>query len=110
MNNNGLIGVEYENFKWYDSGNPKSWIRSQIDYALNREDLADDLLGFISKSVNADPGFQNERDSGVSSEAALIAKWSALSFHLWPLCAFTCSQEEFSQFANFIPKILDMAN
>ena len=49
MNNNGLIGVEYSNFKWYDSGNPKSWIRSQIDYALNREDLADDLLSFISK-------------------------------------------------------------
>ena len=39
MENNGLIGVELDGFQWYDSGAPIPWLKSQIDYALRREDL-----------------------------------------------------------------------
>ena len=39
MENNGLVGVELDGFQWYDSGAPIPWLKSQIDYALRREDL-----------------------------------------------------------------------
>ena len=39
MENNGLVGVELDGFQWYDSGSPIPWLKSQIDYALRREDL-----------------------------------------------------------------------
>ena len=39
MENNGLVGVELDGFQWYDSGAPIPWLKSQIDYALRREDM-----------------------------------------------------------------------
>ena len=43
MENNGLVGVELKGFEWYDSGAPLPWLKSQIDYALRREDLQDEI-------------------------------------------------------------------
>ena len=47
MENDGLVGVELHGFQWYDSGAPLPWLKSQIDYALGREDMADDIRDWL---------------------------------------------------------------
>ena len=47
MENDGLVGVELEGFQWYDSGAPLPWLKSQIDYALRREDLRDEIKEWL---------------------------------------------------------------
>ena len=47
MENEGLIGVELEGFQWYDSGAPLLWLKSQIDYALRREDMSDEIRDWL---------------------------------------------------------------
>ena len=47
MENDGLVGVELEGFQWYDSGAPLPWLKSQIDYALRREDLRDEIREWL---------------------------------------------------------------
>ena len=47
MENKGLIGVELEGFQWYDSGAPLPWLKSQIDYALRREDMSDEIRDWL---------------------------------------------------------------
>ena len=51
MNTDGLVGVQYENYTWYDSGNPLAWIKGQIEYALNREDLSEELLLWLKEKI-----------------------------------------------------------
>jgi len=51
MQNNGLVGVELKGFEWYDSGAPLPWLKSQIDYALRREDLQDELRSWLNKRI-----------------------------------------------------------
>ena len=47
MENEGLVGVELEGFQWYDSGAPLPWLKSQIDYALRREDMSDEIRKWL---------------------------------------------------------------
>ena len=47
MENEGLVGVELEGFQWYDSGAPLPWLKSQIDYALRREDMSDEIRNWL---------------------------------------------------------------
>ena len=47
MENEGLVGVELEGFQWYDSGAPLPWLKSQIDYALRREDMSDEIRAWL---------------------------------------------------------------
>ena len=47
MENGGLVGVELHGFQWYDSGAPLPWLKSQIDYALGREDMADEIRDWL---------------------------------------------------------------
>lgn len=51
MKNNGLIGVHLNGFQWYDSGTPLSWLKGQIDYALRRQDLSDDVRSWLEKRL-----------------------------------------------------------
>ena len=51
MGNKGLIGVELDGFQWYDSGSPLPWLKSQIDYALRREDFADEIRVWLNKRL-----------------------------------------------------------
>ena len=51
MENNGLVGVELKGFEWYDSGAPLPWLKSQIDYALRREDLQDELRSWLNQRI-----------------------------------------------------------
>ena len=47
MENEGLVGVELKGFQWYDSGAPLPWLKSQIDYALRREDMSDEIRDWL---------------------------------------------------------------
>ena len=47
MQNEGLIGVELKGFQWYDSGAPLPWLKGQIDYALRRGDMKDELRSWL---------------------------------------------------------------
>lgn len=51
MDNSGLIGVELEGYQWYDSGLPIPWLKGQIDYALRREDLAEEIREWLIKRL-----------------------------------------------------------
>ena len=47
----GLNAVNLSEMKIYDSGDPLSWLKSQIDHALNREDISDNIRSFISRLI-----------------------------------------------------------
>ena len=51
MNNQGLIGVELEGYQWYDSGIPLAWLKSQIDYALRREDISEEMRNWLAQRL-----------------------------------------------------------
>ena len=51
IENGGLHAVRLDNFSMYDSGNPLSWLKSQIDHALQREDFGDALKGWIQERI-----------------------------------------------------------
>ena len=51
MENKGLVGVELNGFEWYDSGAPLPWLKSQIDYALRREDMSDEIRRWLTERL-----------------------------------------------------------
>lgn len=52
MGNTGLVGVHLEGFQWYDSGSPLSWLKGQIDYALRRQDLSEDVRDWLENRLH----------------------------------------------------------
>jgi UTP--glucose-1-phosphate uridylyltransferase len=52
MENEGLCAVKLEQMKVYDSGDPISWLKSQIDHALNRQDIGVDLSVWLDERLN----------------------------------------------------------
>ena len=51
MKNNGLKAVDLSEMEMYDSGDPLSWLKSQIDHALRREDLGFQVREWVSKRI-----------------------------------------------------------
>ena len=51
MQKNQLSFVDLSEYSWYDSGNPLSWIKSQVDYALRRADLAPTLREWLTSRL-----------------------------------------------------------
>ena len=51
IENVGLRAVKFEDIKMYDSGNPLSWLKSQIDHALQREDFGNSLTRWIEERL-----------------------------------------------------------
>jgi UTP--glucose-1-phosphate uridylyltransferase len=51
IENQGLNAVKFENMCMYDSGNPLIWLKSQIDHALRREDLGNDLAEWFTERL-----------------------------------------------------------
>lgn len=51
MDNEGLVGIELKGFQWYDSGAPLPWLKSQIDYALRRDDMSDELRQWLNERL-----------------------------------------------------------
>ena len=47
IENGGLEAVKLEGFELYDSGDPVTWLKSQIDHALRREDMSEGLLSWL---------------------------------------------------------------
>jgi UTP--glucose-1-phosphate uridylyltransferase len=47
INHGGFEAVRLEGYELYDSGNPVTWLKSQIDHALRRGDLSDELLSWL---------------------------------------------------------------
>jgi UTP--glucose-1-phosphate uridylyltransferase len=52
IENGGLRAIEFNDMKVYDSGNPISWLKSQIDHALEREDLRYDLANWLTSRLD----------------------------------------------------------
>ncbi len=51
IENTGLTGVKLEGYQMYDSGDPITWLKSQIDHGLRRDDISADLLEWISERI-----------------------------------------------------------
>ncbi len=47
----GLMSVKLDGMKMYDSGEPIGWLKSQIDHALIREDIGEDLADWIRSRI-----------------------------------------------------------
>ena len=52
MENSGLNVVILDHMKMYDGGDPLSWLKSQVDHALNREEMRDDFFQWIEKKIS----------------------------------------------------------
>ena len=53
MDEGGLVSVKMDDLEMYDSGNPLSWLKSQIDHGLRRQDMGDDLEKWIRKRIGS---------------------------------------------------------
>jgi UTP--glucose-1-phosphate uridylyltransferase len=51
MQNEGLIGIELKGFQWYDSGAPLPWLKGQIDHALRRDDMSEELQSWLREKL-----------------------------------------------------------
>lgn len=51
MKGPGLRGVTLDGFQWYDSGAPLPWLKAQIDHALRRKDVSEELLDWIKNRI-----------------------------------------------------------
>ena len=43
IENDGLEAVKLKGYELYDSGDPVTWLKSQVDHTLRREDIGDDF-------------------------------------------------------------------
>ena len=48
MESIGYIAVDLSEYQWYDSGNPLSWLKAQIDYGLRNLDYSSELKTWLS--------------------------------------------------------------
>lgn len=49
----GLMSVKLDEMKMYDSGEPLGWLKSQIDHALNRDDMSEELIDWIRSRIES---------------------------------------------------------
>ncbi len=52
IRNGGLDAVKFDGMEMYDSGDPVSWLKSQIDHALKRNDIRDELSIWIEERMS----------------------------------------------------------
>ncbi len=52
MDNEGLVGVKLDGYQWYDSGAPLPWLKSQIDHALRRPDMNQELKDWLIQRLD----------------------------------------------------------
>ncbi len=52
IRNEGFGAVNMNEFELYDSGDPINWLKSQIDHALRRDDLKEEILDWIGKRIS----------------------------------------------------------
>ena len=49
MENEGLVAVKLDHAKMYDSGDPVSWLKAQMEHAVLREDIGPDISVWMEK-------------------------------------------------------------
>ena len=47
----GIESVKLDDYALYDSGNPMSWLKSQIDHALKREDIGVEITNWLQERM-----------------------------------------------------------
>ena len=52
IDNAGLEAVKMEGYQMYDSGDPVSWLKSQIDHSLRRGDLGGEFRNWVRNLLN----------------------------------------------------------
>ncbi|MCS5533221.1 MAG: sugar phosphate nucleotidyltransferase [Candidatus Poseidoniaceae archaeon] len=52
MDNDGLVGVILDGYQWYDSGSPLPWLKAQIDHALRRSDMNQELKDWLNERLD----------------------------------------------------------
>jgi len=52
IENGGIEAVKYSEYQLYDSGNPISWIKAQIDHALRRQDIGEEIRNWVEERVS----------------------------------------------------------
>jgi UTP-glucose-1-phosphate uridylyltransferase len=52
IENGGLNAVKLDEMEMYDSGDPFSWLKSQIDHGLRRDDISEGLLEWLSNRLS----------------------------------------------------------
>ncbi len=55
----GLEAVKLEGYALYDSGDPMTWLKSQIDHALRRDDLQEDLENWLKGRIGEQASSRN---------------------------------------------------
>jgi UTP--glucose-1-phosphate uridylyltransferase len=52
IENGGLNAVNLEGMEMYDSGDPISWLKSQIDHGLRRDDISKELFEWLEERLS----------------------------------------------------------
>ena len=52
IRNDELHAVKFDDMDMYDSGDPLSWLKSQVDHALKRDDIREELSTWIKEKIN----------------------------------------------------------
>ena len=52
IDNGGLNAVKLDEMEMYDSGDPFSWLKSQIDHGLRRDDISEELFEWLSDRLS----------------------------------------------------------
>ena len=51
IDNGGLEAIKLEGYELYDSGDPVTWLKSQVDHALRRNDIGEEFLRWLKNRV-----------------------------------------------------------
>lgn len=51
IDTDGLMSVDLSRMQMYDSGDPLSWLKSQIDHAVRRNDIGPELIHWIENRI-----------------------------------------------------------
>jgi UTP--glucose-1-phosphate uridylyltransferase len=51
IENGGIEAVKYRDYQLYDSGNPISWMKAQIDHAFRRQDIGEEFRSWVQKRL-----------------------------------------------------------
>ena len=52
IDNGGLNAVNLEGMRMYDSGDPMSWLKAQIDHGLRRDDISSELRDWLTDRLS----------------------------------------------------------
>ena len=60
IENGGIEAVKYSEYEMYDSGNPISWMKAQIDHAFRRDDTPSEFKKWIQQRVESEDNINGD--------------------------------------------------